>query len=289
MAAFMTLLTATVLWSVARQVPTVVSDTKTLAAQIQEIEAKIHPLPQSESEKAETEDEIKGLHRLQDKTAQEKARINTTVAELEAKHDDALKRQQEIAAQQDTKTAALEEQKKRLKDVLGRDITIDPGPPVHYDAGSAPEEPWYGGTLAYRVFSRNYYEKWNAWKKAQAACRAFNAFQDTTGIELIQLEGQIKAINSQREQFNQALDRLNERAEELRKRLEQYTSAPWILWEDLESKRKQLARTAAVRTGFWLFDIPTLVSCLLTTAIAYSRMFLIAGRFGPRQLARIPT
>jgi len=107
-----------------------------------------------------------------------------------------------------------------------------------------------------------------------------------TGVELVELQGRVESINKQVEGFNQNLEVVNARLTSLSQQLRRYTDAPATAWDDLNALRKRLAKTAVVRTAFWLLDIPTLLSCLATTAVAYSRMFLISGRFRPRQLAR---
>lgn len=282
----MTALTGLVFWSVAKQLPTVFSDTKALARQIEELEDQIHAKFASPEEQEANEEAITDLHKQEDKAQQERTRLNDKVARLQSDLEAAQKREQELLNKKKAEEQAVEKHKERLKEVLGRDIEIHPGPPVHYDAGPEPKAPWYGETAAYYVFSRNYYRKWNAWRKAKAACDAFNTFQDATGVELIELQGQVDSINKQVVAFNQKLEAINARLTTLGQQLKNYTDAPATAWDDLNTQRKRLANTAFVRTIFWLLDIPTLLSCLATTAVAYSRMFLISGRFAPRQLVR---
>jgi TolA-binding protein len=284
-ALFMTVLTTGVLWAVVARIPVVVADTTTLAAQVTKLEDMIHADIQSTGEKERSEAAIAELYNQDNKVSQDRTRANARVAELEDNRKQIQQRERDIFAGRTAQTENLKAHRETLRTVLGRDIITSDGPPLRYDAGPEPTPPFYGKTLAYRVLSRDYFNKWNAWKKAQAACDGLNKFQDMTGMELLQLQGRLESVNSQLRQLEETLTQLNARAEEITLQLKQYTAAPWKMWDDLDAKRRQLASTAAARTAFWLFDIPTLLSCLFTTAIAYSRMFLITGRFGTRQLA----
>jgi predicted nucleic acid-binding Zn-ribbon protein len=286
LAAFMTLLTLFVAWSVASRLPTVLADTKTLAGQIHDLEQQLHAPTKTPEQQAASEEAIGDLRDRENKVQQERSRLNDKVAALEDDLEAARKRGQELHEKEEAEKRKLEKHRKELSERLGREIQLHPGPPLHYDAGPEPQAPWYGETLGYYVVGGKYRRRWNAWREAKAACDAFNAFQQATGVELVEIQGKVESINRQIKGFNEKLSGLNRQAADLARQLEHYTEAPWDLWDDLNEKRKQLARTSFARTMFWLLDLPTLVSCLITTAVAYSRMFLIARRFGPRQLAR---
>jgi predicted nucleic acid-binding Zn-ribbon protein len=288
LAVFMTLLTLYVAWSVTSRLPAVFADTGSMASQIQELEQQLHSPTKTPEQQEASEEAIGNLRNRENKLQQERTRLNEKVAALEDGLDAARKREQELRDREEAEERKLEQHRKDLSERLGREIQVHPGPPMHYDAGPEPKAPWYGETLGYYVVGGKYRRRWNAWRDAKVACDAFNAFQRTTGVELVAIQGQVESINHQIDGFNEKLSGLNRQATDLARQLERYTAAPWDLWDDLNVKRKQLARTSFARWMFLLLDIPTLLSCLLSTAVAYSRMFLIAGRFGPRQLARSP-
>jgi predicted nucleic acid-binding Zn-ribbon protein len=282
----MTALTGFVFWSVVSRLPTVFSDTKAVAKQIKELEEQIHAKTESPESQEAAELAITSIRKQEDKAQQERTGLNDKVARLQSDLEATQKREQELHEQARAEVQKLEKHKERLKEALGRDIEIHPGPPIHYDAGPEPKAPWYGEAAGYYLFSRNYYRKWNAWKKAKVACDAFNAFQDATGVELIELQGKVESVNKQIAVFNEKLEAVNARLATLGHQLKRYTDAPATAWDDLNTLRKRLANTSVVRTVFWALDIPTLLSCIATTAVAYSRMWLISGRFSQRQLAR---
>jgi len=290
LAAFMTMITGLVLWSMVSQLPTVCADTRTLARQIQELEGRIHAKAASPEQQEANEEAIEGLHSQEDKAQQERALLNEKIAKLRSDAEDARKHEQGLRDRLVAEERNLEQHKAQLRKLLGRNIEIHPGPPAHYDAGPEPKAPWYGGKLAYWVFSRREYAaKWDAWDKARTACDGFNAFQNVSGVELVELQGNLESINRQVAGFNEALQGVNARLTSLGQQLRRYTDAPASAWDDLNALRKRMATTAGVRMVFFCLDIPTLLSCLVTTAVAYSRMFLISGHFGPRQLARSRT
>ena len=282
----MTLLSLFVTWSVVSRLPTVFADTKALVGQVRGLEQQLHASTKTPEQQEANEEAIGDLHDRENKVQQERSRLNGKVADLQADLEASQKAERGLREQQEAAMQKLRERQKQLSAILGREVVIEPGPPLHFDAGQEPKPQWYyGGTVGYMV-SRNYREKWNAWREAKAACDSFNAFQQATGVELVEIQGRVESINQQILGFNEKLAGLNQQATDLARKLQKYTDAPWELWDDLNEKRKQIARTSLARWVFLLLDIPTLISCYLTTAVAYVRMFLIAGRYAPRQLAR---
>lgn len=288
LALLMTALTGFVAWSIASRLPTVLSDTRALANQVKDLEQQLHSPTKTPEQQEASEEAIADLRDRENKVQQERTRLNDKVAALADDLEAVRTREQELHDKEEAEKQKLEQHRKELSERLGREIQIHPGPPLHYDAGPEPKAPWYGETMGYYVVGGKYRRRWNAWREAKAACDAFNAFQQATGVELVEIQGKVESINHQIEGFSEKLSGLNGQATNLARQLQHYTAAPWDLWDDLNEKRKQLARTSFARWMFLLLDIPTLLSCLLTTVVAYSRMFLIAGRFGPRQLARSP-
>lgn len=286
LAILMTSLTGLVAWSIASRLPTVLSDTRELASQVKDLEQQLHAPTASPEQQEASEIAIGHLRDRENSVQQQRSQLNERVAGLQTDLESTRIREQELKDDQEAKKAEIESHSRRLSKSLGRDIVVRPGPPIQYNAGPEPKAPWYGETLAYYVVRGDYKRKWNAWRQAKIACDAFNAFQAATGVELVELQGKAESLNRQITGFEKKLSDLNAQATELARQLAHYTEAPWDLWDDLNEKRKQLARTSFARTMFWVLDLPTLASCLITTAVAYSRMFLIAGRFGPRQLAR---
>ena len=286
LAAFMTVLTGLVFWSILAQLLTVFSDSRTLMRQIREQQQQIQPKSASPEEQEENERVIMGLHKLEDKAQQERTRLNDKVARLQADLETTQKKEQKLIDEKQAEEEQLEKHKNSLKKLLGRDIEIHRGPPAHYDAGPKPKAPWYGSTPAYYIISGDYYRKYNAWKKAEMACDSFNLLQEVTGVELIKLLGLKESYNKEITAFNQLLEAVEAKVTFLRQKRQQYSDAPATALDDLNKLRKRMANTEFVRTVFWALDIPTFLSCLVMTAVAYSRLFLISERFAPRQLVR---
>jgi len=130
LAAFMTMITGLVLWSMVAQLPTVCADTRTLARQIQELEGRIHAKAASPEQQEANEEAIEGLHSQEDKAQQERALLNEKVATLQSEADDVRKREQVLRDSNRAEEQKLEAHKKKLKELLGRDIEIHPGPPI---------------------------------------------------------------------------------------------------------------------------------------------------------------
>jgi predicted nucleic acid-binding Zn-ribbon protein len=282
----MTALTGFVFWSVVSRLPTVFSDTKAVAKQIKELEEQIHAKTESPESQETAELAITSIRKQEDKAQQDRTGLNDKVARLQSDLEATQKREQELREQEKAEEKELDKHKQRLKEVLGREIEIHPGPPLHYDPGPEPKAPWYGGKIAYWAVGGKYADKWDAWNKARRACEAFNAFQDVTGAEIVDLQGRIESFSKQISVFNEKLEAVNARLSALGHQLKRYTDAPATAWDDLNELRKRLANTSFVRNVFWALDIPTLLSCIATTAVAYSRMCLISGRFSQRQLVR---
>lgn len=280
------MLTGVVTWSVASRLPTVLSDTRALATRVKDLEKQLHAPTASPEQQAASEAAIGHLRDRENNVQQQRSQLNNKVAGLQTDLENTKTREQELQEQEAAEKQKLEVHRQRLSETLGRQIVIHPGPPMHYDAGPEPVNKVYPSWFSYHVMRGAYRTQWNAWWKAKQACEAFNAFQSATGVELVELQAKAESLNRQIQGFEKKLTDLNAQATELARQLSHYTEAPWNLWDDLNEKRKQLARTSFARTMFWVFDLPTLASCLITTAVAYSRMFLIAGRFGPRRLAR---
>ena len=282
----MTALTGLVAWSIASRLPIVLSDTRALANQVKDLEQQLHSPTASPEQQEASEMAIGHLRDRENSVQQRRLQLNQKVAGLQTELENTKQREQELKDQEDAAKQKLEVHRQRLSETLGRDIVIHPGPPAQYDAGPEPVNKVYPSWFSYHVIRGAYREQWNSWRKAKAACDAFNAFQSVTGVEMVELQGKAESLNRQIEGFEKKLSDLNAQATELARQLAHYTEAPWDLWDDLNEHRNQLSPTSFARTMFWALDLPTLASCLITTAVAYSRMFLIAGRFGPRQLVR---
>jgi septal ring factor EnvC (AmiA/AmiB activator) len=270
-----------VLWSVVSRLPTVFSDVTAVTQHIEKLEEQIHGSAESPEDREASERRIASIRKQENKAEQEKKRLNDKVAELDAELEAARKREQEIHDQERDEQEKLNHQREQFKAVFGSDLQIHPGPPLHYDPGPKPKEPFY-----ILWWPEEYRAKHTAWVAAKNVCDGFNAFQDNTGVSLVEVQHNIESIMAQIETFNGMLDDVGKRMSDLGRELKRYTDAPVTAWEDLNAQRKRLANTSFVRNVFWLLDIPTLLSCLATTAVAYSRMFLIYGCFGPRKLVR---
>ena len=286
LALLMTGLTGFVAWSVASRLPTVLADTRALATQVKTLEQQLHAPTASPEQQEASEMAIGNLRDRENSVQQQRSQLNEKVAGLQMELENTTQREEELKEQADAEKQKLEAHRQQHSEALGRDIVIHPGPPAVYDAGPEPVNKVYPSWFSYHLIRGAYRKQWNAWRQAKAACDAFNAFQSATGVELVELQGKAESLNRQIKGFEKKLSDLNAQATELARQLAHYTEAPWDLWDDLNEKRKQLARTSLARTMFWVLDLPTLASCVITTAIAYSRMFLITGRFGQRQLAR---
>lgn len=286
LAAFMTVLTCLVSWSIASRLPTVLADTSALGRQIEVLEQQIYGTSDSPEDRDASERAIASIHKQQDKAEQERVRLNDRIAKLQSELEEKEKRGQDIRRQEEAERKVMEEHKEKFKAVFGRDLEVQPGPPLHYDPGPTPKPPpqW----LPHWLWPPSeYYKQLAAWEGAKQACNAFNAFQDQTGVDLVQLQRTMASVEGQIKDFSGTLEEVGKRVSSLGRELKGYTDAPVTAWEDLNTLRKQLAKTSLVQNVFWFLDIPTLLSCVATTAVAYSRMFLISGRFGPRQLVKV--
>jgi chromosome segregation ATPase len=275
----MTVLTALVLWSVAARLPTVFSDTKTIAQEVEALTERIHAKTLSPDEQRANEEALMGVLSKEDEAQRKRARVNEELGPIETEKEELERRQQELRNQQHAIEESLEEPRKRLRKIFDRDIIVHEGPPPTYDPGPQPRVRFYYPT---RWLS----EDWRAWRAAKEACDRANKLQKATGIDLEEVAEKIAAVKKQVDALKEKLAQAEAWIAKLDQERKRYTDAPGELLSDLDKLRKQLARTSFIRTVFWLLDIPTLLSCLATTAVAYSRMFLISGRFAPRQLAR---
>lgn len=282
LAAFMTVLTAGVGWSALAGLPQVFTDTKAMAREIDNRTRELHDETQSPEEQKATEQALTAIWKEEDEISQRRAQLNNESAALQSDRDRAARRRDELLEIQREIETDLDRPREEFLAIFGRHIEVREGSPTTYDAGPEPKVPWY-------YVSRWQSEKWRAWLAAKEACDKANALQKATGIDLGKVNAQLGSLTQQLEAYRKKLDEVEVVLLELDRQRRRYTNAPAEAMKDLDALRKQFAQTAAVRTAFWLFDIPTLLSCLLTTAIAYTRMLLIAGRFGPRQLARNQT
>lgn len=281
MAAFMTVLTALVGWSTLRGLPQVLTDTKAMAREIDRRTQELHHETQSSEEQKAMEEAITAIWKEEDAALQRRTQLNNESATLQSERDRATQEREKLLQRQQTIETDLDKPRKEFLAAFGRDIEVREGPPATYDAGPEPKVPLY-------YPSRWLSDEWKAWRAVKEACDKANALQRATGIDLGKINKQLTSLSQQLETYRAKLDEAEAVLLKLDQRRRRYTNAPAEVLKDLDALRRQLAETAAVRTAFWLFDIPTLLSCLLTTAIAYTRMLLIAGRFGPRQLARLP-
>ncbi len=280
MAAFMTVLTALVGWSTLAGLPQVFTDTKAMAREIDKRTRELHDETQSPEEQKATEEALTAIWREEDAALQRRTQLNNESAALQSERDRATQEREKLLQKQHTIETDLDEPRQKFVAVFGRDIEVREGPPTTYDAGREPTVPFY-------YPSRWLSDEWKAWRTAKVACDNANALQESTGIDLGKINKQLTSLSQQLETYRAKLDEAEAVLLKLDQQRRRYTNAPAEVMKDLDALRRKLAETAAVRTAFWLFDIPTLLSCLLTTAIAYTRMLLIAGRFGPRQLARL--
>lgn len=105
LAAFMTVLTSLVFWSVAARVSTVLADTRDVARQIRDMEQQLHPPTNPPEEQKAREQAIGELRGREDKVQQQKTRINEKVATLDASQA----RQRELREQEQAERDKLEE------------------------------------------------------------------------------------------------------------------------------------------------------------------------------------
>jgi hypothetical protein len=279
LAMFMTLLTCLVLWSVVARLPTVFSDTKIIAQEIETLTERIHKETLSPDEQKANEEALRGVLSKEDEAQRKRARVNEELGTIETEKERLERREQELRDQQQAIELSLEGPRKKLRKVFDRDIVVHEGPPTTYDPGPQPKVRFYYPT---RWLS----EDWRAWRAAKEACDKANELQKATGIDLEEVAEKIAFVKQQVDAVQEKLTEAEAWIAKLDQERKRYTDAPGELLSDLDKLRKQLARTSFVRTVFWLLDIPTLLSCLATTAVAYSRMFLISGRFASRQLVR---
>jgi hypothetical protein len=280
LAAFMTVLTAVVGWSALAGLPQVFTDTKAMAREIDKRTRELHHDTQSPEEQKAAEEALTAIWRQEDEALQRRTQLNNESAAIQSDKERAAQRREELLQQQQNIETDLDEPRQKFLAVFGRDIEVREGPPATYDAGPEPKVPFY-------YPSRSLSAEWRAWRAAKEVCDKATALQEATGIDLGQVNARLATLNQQLQAYRAKLDEAEAVLMKLDQQRRRYTNAPAEAMKDLDALRRQFADTAAVRTAFWLFDIPTLLSCLLTTAIAYTRMLLIAGRFGPRQLARL--
>lgn len=286
LAGLTTLLSAIVLWSIVARLPTVFADTGAMAAEIERLKNRVHPDARSADEQLASETAITRLLQQEDEAQQRRTRLNADAATISSAQEEAASRVDVLLAQRVAEEREVDAPRKRYLEVFGRDIMIREGPPRTFDPGPEPAPPWYGGSLAYRVFSRDYFNAWNVWKAAKDVCDRVNEFQRVSGIELATLEEKKAVLQVRLDACKGALAEADAVLARLDQERRRYTSAPAEVLTDLDGLRRRLAHTSLVRNVFWALDIPTLLSCLATTAVAWSRMCLLSGWFGPRQLAR---
>ena len=277
LATFMTVLTGLVLLSVLARLPTVFADTKAMSREIEKLAVLIHPNAQSPDEQKANEEALRGILSKEDEAQRSRKKANEELGAAESDEEKLERRQHALLEQQTTIDQSLDESRRDVREILGRDIIVHKGPPTTYDPGEEPRVPWYYPT-------RRISTEWLTWHGAKDACDKANDVQRATGIDLEEVGRQIAAVRNQIDVFNGKLAAVEAWIVKLDQERNRYTAAPGKLLIDLDNRRKELVSTSFIRTGFWLLDIPTLLSCLATTAVAYSRMFLVSGRFAPRQL-----
>lgn len=172
---------------------------------------------------------------------------------------------------------------------FGRRIRLLPGPPPTYDAGPKPEllgpdklriafDFWLGtGRSDVR------YAKWFA---AHQACRAYNAASVSLYPLIAQSEKDAEQAEQKQRAAAAALAECVRRLEDLGNKLDPFTESPPAIIPEIDRLRRRLAQSLPVLAVFGLSDLLAFVSCSAATALAWSRVALIANRFSPRQLSR---
>ncbi len=176
-----------------------------------------------------------------------------------------------------------------LEQALGHPIRVIPGPPRKYDPGEEPTYPWLPDRVAWWV-SPEYAKRWNAWFKAKNACDLINNADTAYGGTLANVRERYRRARSELDTASQAISDvlgalpMNPGHESETKEAGSHNTSALgaaVNWSAVAGRESWATST---NTVFFLLDISTLITCLATTAVAWSRLLLACDWLGPTRI-----
>lgn len=273
-------------WSLASRAARVLSQRQKIIQQLRDIDQywqAAKKLPDETQNFAALKDAIRLVTDERDTADKAEAIAATAVGVLRKTITDSL-------AQLSTKHAVIERLQGEFEAEFGRRIEYLPGPPPTYDAG--PQPPLFGPdnvriAIDYMFRTGRSDVRYVKWRAAHEACEAYNAASVSLYPLIAQSEKEAELAEQKRQEAAAALAACASRLEELGAKLKQFTDSPPAVIPEIDRLRRRLAQSVPVMAMFGLSDLMALVPCCVATALAWSRVALIANRFSFRQLSRI--